>query len=95
MAETPHTQDIEIREVIEALIKNRDLHEGVWQLVVNFGLAGTNAGPNDMELRPAALVGIMKMGLMKAEKESGVALDAAKVNPSVTAKEKRRQGKKK
>lgn len=74
------------QEALAALIKAAGLHEGKWQLIVQFGFAGMNVGPKDTEMFPAALVTISSIGLQRATKESPVALtaDAAIVNPAST-----------
>jgi hypothetical protein len=74
------------QEVVEALIKKAGLHEGKWQLSVNFGLAGINMGPSESEIVPAAAVGVLSIGLLRAKPESPSALvvDAAVVNPAST-----------
>ena len=71
------------KEVLEALIKKAGLHEGKWQLVMNFGLAALNMGPGPGELVPGAAVAISSIGLQKATAESPASLtaDAAEVNP--------------
>lgn len=69
------------KDVVEALIKKGDLHDGLWTLNVNFGLQATNIGPNETDLKPAAVVAIIGIGLQKAEKETNLTVDAAKVNP--------------
>jgi hypothetical protein len=69
------------REIVETLIKKQGLHSGIWALFVRFGLAASNIGPTESEVNPAAIVPIVEMGLQKAEKESNIAVDAAKVNP--------------
>lgn len=73
------------KDVVEALIKKGDLHEGLWALNVNFGLQATNIGPGEADLRPAAVVAILGIGLQKAEKETNLTVDAAKVNPKPRA----------
>ena len=70
------------KEVAEALIKFQKIHEGIWQLYVEFGISAGNIvfGPNDTS--PAAIVPIKKLGLMKTdEKDSPLAVDASVVNP--------------
>lgn len=72
------------REVVEALIKYHDLHEGIWQLFVEFGLAATNMATGEgsnLQISPSAIVPINKIGLQKIDKETPIALDASKVNP--------------
>ena len=74
------------QEVLEALIKKADLHEGSWQLTITFGLAAANMGPSAEELVPGAAVAVTAIGLTKATPESPPALtaDAAVVNPAST-----------
>jgi hypothetical protein len=74
------------QEVIEALIKKAGLHEGKWQLVMQFGLAGLNMGPSPGEVMPGAAVGVVSIGLQRAKPDSPESLvaDAAVVNPSST-----------
>jgi hypothetical protein len=69
------------KELVELLIKKQGLHEGIWGLNVNFGMQATNMGPNDSDLKPAAIIGILGIGLQKMDKETSLSLDAAKVNP--------------
>jgi hypothetical protein len=69
------------KEVAGALVKQQGLHEGIWGLFVKFGLAATNIGPNDTDLKPAAMLAVMELGLQRFEKENNLSVDAAKVNP--------------
>ena len=71
------------KEIVTALIKIQDIHEGIWGLFVNFGLNASNVGPSENELRPAAMIPILAIGLQKFDKENNLSVDAAKVNPRV------------
>lgn len=70
------------KEVAEALVKQQNLHEGVWSVYVEFGLAGANAGPNEDQLLPTAIVPLVRMGLIRVPKENALSVDAAVVNPA-------------
>lgn len=74
-------------EVVTALVKAADIHEGIWGLFVRFGLGASNVGESENTMRPAAIVPIVEIGLQKFEKEGGIAVDAAKVNPQLTIPE--------
>jgi hypothetical protein len=50
-------------------------------LAANFGMQATNVGPNDSDLKPAAIIAILNISLHKADKETNLAVDAARVNP--------------
>jgi hypothetical protein len=73
------------KEIVTALLKAQGIHQGIWGLFVNFGIQANNVGPNENELRPAALIPILSMGLQKFEKETNLSVDAAKVNPAPPA----------
>lgn len=72
------------REIVELMLKQQGIHEGIWGLFIKFALNASNVGPSQNELIPAAIVGVIEMGLQKFEQESNIALDAAKVNPRTT-----------
>jgi len=69
------------RELVEMMLKDQGIHEGIWALFVKFGLAAQNIGSSDADLNPTAVVPILEIGLQKFEKETNISLDAAKVNP--------------
>ena len=72
-------------EIVELLIKKQDIHEGIWGLFLRFAFTATNAGPNSNEMMPAAVAAVQEIGLQRFDKESNMALDAAKVNPRIDA----------
>lgn len=74
-------------EVLTALIKLADLHEGEWQLIVSFNIAAMNMGPTPNEMVPAAAVGVTQIGIQKATPDSpaSLTLDASVVNPRAPA----------
>ena len=69
------------KEVAEALIKKQGLHEGIWGVFIKFGLAASNVGTTDNDLKPAAMLAVMELGLQRFDKENNLSVDAAKVNP--------------
>jgi len=69
------------KEVVEALIKQQGLHEGIWSLNINFGLKATNVGETENDLKPSAIIPVMAIGLQRIEKENNLSADASKVNP--------------
>lgn len=71
----------ELKEVTKALIINQGLHDGIWALMIEFGMGVGNVGPTQEETFPSAFVQVKKMGLIKVDQENSLALDAAKINP--------------
>lgn len=70
-----------MKEIAEALVKKQGIHDGIWGISINFGLAGANTGPTADELYPTAMVPVMKIGIRQFEEEGPLAVDAGKVNP--------------
>ncbi len=69
------------KEVVEALIRYNNIHEGLWDLYIEFGLAAANiSGPGD-EFSPAAIIPLKKIGIQRVEKITNLTVDAALVNP--------------
>jgi hypothetical protein len=69
------------KEVVEALIKKQDLHEGLWSLTFEFGIGAAYAGPDSASLNPTALVPVLKVGLQRATEKTNLTADAAEINP--------------
>ena len=84
------------RELAEVLVKAADIHEGHWAVFIEFGLGGANLpiGDSDgrLEVKPAAIVPVNKIGIQKHDEPMPLTVDAALVNPDVSAA---RQGKRK
>ena len=69
------------KELTAILIKERGIHDGLWQLLVNFGIAAGNAGPSESEISPTAFVPILAIGIQKVPEKTPLSVDAAEVNP--------------
>ena len=72
---------LSLREVTEVLIRHYDLHEGFYELLVEFQVGTGVFGPTPQSTLPGATVGLSKLGLMKVQVMGGNTLDAAIVNP--------------
>jgi hypothetical protein len=70
------------KEVVEALIKQEGIHEGIWGLWIKFGIQGANVGAGPTNLVPAAIVPVLEIGLQKFEEVTNLSVDAAEVNPA-------------
>jgi len=73
--------ELTYKEVIEALIKQLGLHEGVWALTAQLGFNAISYGPTPSEAKIAAHVHIANFGIHRVGKETSLSVDAAKVNP--------------
>ena len=81
----PETNSITFthKEIAEALIKTHDIHEGIWGIIIEFGIAGANVGqgPGDPNMMPAAIVPVLKIGIQRFTTPNNLTVDAAEVNP--------------
>lgn len=74
--------DFEFKEIAELLVRNANLHEGIWGIEIRFGISGTNlrtAAGDD--LTPVAIVPILKIGLQRFNEPNNLTVDAGKINP--------------
>jgi hypothetical protein len=71
------------QEVAEALIKKQGVHEGLWGIYVEFGLAAANlASPTDPKsLVPTAFSMVQKIGIQRFAEANNLTVNAAVVNP--------------
>jgi hypothetical protein len=75
-------------ELAEILIKQLDIHEGLWAVYFEFNLMGANLPtPGDNKVfAPAAINFISKVGIQRQDAPSNLTVDAAKVNPRKLSK---------
>ena len=77
------------KEVAEALIKQQEIHEGLWGIYVEFGIGAANiVGPDENSVIPAAIVPLKKIGIQRFDKSSALTVDAAEINPLATEPQK-------
>ncbi len=77
----------DFKELTEALIKKLDIHEGLWGVSVEFGLAATNLPTSNdgKTIMPAAITIVQKFGIQKFAEANNLTVDAAEVNPAPKA----------
>ena len=77
------------KEVVEALIRYNNLHEGLWGLSIEFGLAAANIAPEaGGDLLPTAIIPVKKIGLTRSNEPNNLTVDAAEVNPAQRTRKK-------
>lgn len=79
--EIPGTS-LSIRELTTTvLIKHYGIHEGLFDLLIEFHLGVGAVGPDPNELSPGAMIGISRIGLNPSTNTGPMSIDAAIVNP--------------
>ena len=83
MAETSQI-NFSYQEIVEALVKEQGIHEGIWGIYIEFGISAANIGtaPNETNnVVPAAIVPVLKIGIHRFAEPNNLTVDAAVVNP--------------
>ena len=85
---TPVARSLSLRELAELLVKHYDLHEGLYDLLVELkvGVGSVPTGPAESDRLPGATVAIASLGLSEAQKPGPTTVDAAVINPALPAK---------
>jgi hypothetical protein len=71
-------------ELAAILVKELDLHEGLWGIYVEFSLGAANvpASPDGKTIAPAAIAAIKGIGIQRFDAPNNLTVDAAIVNPT-------------
>lgn len=70
----------DLREITELLIKHHELHEGMYDLAIEFQIAVGGVGMDSSSILPGVMLNIRRIGLTKATKIGLTTVDAAEVN---------------
>jgi hypothetical protein len=84
MAKTASIYNYSNSELGVLLLKDADIHEGLWLITVNFVMSSGNFTPSvdqPESTLPATLIGVQGFGLVRAEGPGPTVLDAEKLNP--------------
>ena len=70
-----------MKEVAELLVKQYDLHEGLYDLLLEYQFAFGNFGPTPTQITPGAMIGLARLGLTRVDRLGPLTVDAGQVNP--------------
>jgi hypothetical protein len=76
----------ELREITEILVKHHGLHDGLYDLALEFQIAVGAVGPDPSSIIPGAMFGVRRIGIVKTVKPGMSTVNAAEVNPRSVAK---------
>ena len=77
---------LELKEITTLIVKHHDLHEGLYDLALEFQIAVGAVGPDPSSVVPGAAVGVRRIGIIRSEKPGLSTVDAAEINPQKAAK---------
>lgn len=73
---------LSMRDLTAILIMHYGIHEGRFDLLIEFQIGMGAVGPDPASLNPGAMIGVSKVGLMPAKGNGPTSVDAALVNPT-------------
>ena len=75
------------KDIVECLIKEKDIHEGIWGISIGFEFGAANVAKRDEpdSFMPAAIIPIADIGIERVDEESNLTVNAALVNPKAKA----------
>lgn len=84
----PADAPLTMLEIATLLVRHYDLHEGTYDLLLEYQFGVGAVGPNKENLHPGVMVGLSKMGLSRTQEPGPLSVDAAVVNPPTKARKK-------
>jgi hypothetical protein len=78
---TPVGEPLDIKQLTVALIKHYNLHDGLYDLYLEYRMAFGAFGPKSEDALPSAILGLSKLSLSKVDKSGPLTVDAGEVNP--------------
>lgn len=72
---------LDLRNLTELLIKHHDIHQGLYELRVEFQIGVGAVGPAPDKILPGALFGVSRVGISPVQENGPSTVDAADVNP--------------
>lgn len=85
---TPVEAPLSMRDLAGVLVKHYDLHEGHFDLLVEFRIGTGPVGPEPAALTPGVMIGVSRIGLMPSKADGPTTVDAAIVNPAKKSRNK-------
>lgn len=80
---------LSLPDLTALMIKHYGLHEGLYELMVEFQVGMGSVGPHPDAQLPGAMVGLSKLGLVKVVAAGKTTVDAAAINPAPAKKLKK------
>ncbi|MGZ5055194.1 MAG: hypothetical protein ACXWAT_09665 [Methylobacter sp.] len=78
---SPISDPLSLKELGEVLIKHYGIHEGIYDLVLEFQIGVGQVGPTPEVQFPGAMVSVSRIGLTQATTIGQTTVDASIVNP--------------
>ena len=74
---------LSLKDLAAVLVRHYGLHEGLFDVMVEYQIAVGGFGPDPANPLPGAMMGAHRIGLIRTEQPSGRTVDAALINPEI------------
>lgn len=79
---------LSLKELAVLMVKHYGLHEGHYDLMIEYKIGTGIVQPDPNEALPGAMIAISRVALVKSDKPEGAAVDAATANPARKVRKK-------
>ena len=76
----------EARDLVTILLKHHSIHDGLFDLAVEFQIGVAAVGPDAASSAPGVAIGVRRIGLMPAKQCGPNTVNAAEANPAPAKK---------
>ena len=84
----PTNSPLTMRDLATVLVKHYGLHDGVYDLIIEYQIGMGGVGPDPSSPVPGVMIGASKVGLIPSTTKGPTAVDAAIVNPTKKMRKK-------
>lgn len=77
----PAGEPLDIKQLTAALIKHYNIHEGLYDLFLEYRMGFGVFGPSPTDILPSAILGLSKLSITRVAQLGPLTVDASEVNP--------------
>ena len=72
---------LELKDVTEILVKHFGLHEGKYDISIEFNIGVGAVGPTEQNRLPGAIIAVSRIGIAQATQDGPATVNASIINP--------------
>ncbi len=86
----PARELLSLSDLAKILVRHYDIHEGLFDLSIEFQIGIGAVGPSPDAIVPGAMIGVQRVGLIPSTVFGPSTIDAAAVNPAKKTRKKKK-----
>lgn len=79
---------LELKQITEILVKHFDLHDGKFDISIEFNIGVGAVGPDEQKRLPGAIIAVSRIGLTQTTEDGPATVNASRINPKTSAVKK-------